>query len=72
MLREIAFGVVIVMVALGLPLACGGAGVSPLVRCQLEALKILPADPDMVTVFDAVDVTQRLRECRRVARDGGP
>jgi len=70
MLREIALGVVIGMVVLGLPLACGG-GLSPLVRCQLDALKVLPDDPGMVTVYDAVDIVGRLRACRRADSDGG-
>jgi hypothetical protein len=72
MLREIALGVVVGMVALGLPLACGGAGVTPLVRCKLEALRILPDDPAMVTVYDVADIVERVRACRRTESDGGP
>lgn len=71
MLREMAIGVVVGMLVFGLPLACG-AGVTPLVRCKLEALKILPDDPLKVTPYDAVDLIERLEACRRAQSDGGP
>lgn len=60
-----ALGVGIVMVVLGLPLACGGAGISPLARCKLEALRSLPEDPGQVTLHDAVDIVQRVRACHQ-------
>lgn len=68
MLREIALGMLI-GVGLFVPFACGG-GVSPLVRCKLDALKVLPDDPGMVTIYDAVDVIERVKACHRAA-DGG-
>lgn len=72
MLREIAVGAVVGMVVLGLPLAaCTSGGLSPSVRCQLDALKVLPSDPMMVTVRDAIDVAQRIRECKRAHPDAG-
>ncbi len=70
MLREMAVGVLIGLVCVGLPLACTG-GVSPLVRCKLEALRVLPEDPMQATVYDAVDVIERLRACHRLDPDGG-
>jgi hypothetical protein len=69
MLREIAAGTVLVFVLLGL--ACG-SGLSPVVRCKLEAVRVLPDDPMQATVYDAVDVIERLRACHRLEADGGP
>jgi hypothetical protein len=71
MLREIAAGMVIGLVVFGWLVACAG-GLSPLVRCKLEALRVLPDDPGMVTVYDAIDVAERVRACHREAADGGP
>jgi hypothetical protein len=70
MLREIALGALIGMCALGLPLACTSGKLPELVRCQLSALEVLPDDPRMVTVMDAIDVVERVRACH-VAHDGG-
>lgn len=73
MLREIAAGTVI---GFGLFLlsqaACAGGALSPLVRCKLEALRVLPDDPGMVTVNDGIDLVERLNACHRAAADGGP
>lgn len=72
MLREIAAGT---LLGLGLfcvtQVACGG-GLPPIVRCKLEALRVLPDDPGMVTVYDAVDVVERVKACHRAQADGGP
>lgn len=54
------------------PWACGaGAQLTPVNRCRLSALEILPKDPKMATVYDAVDVIERMLSCERDA-DGGP
>lgn len=71
MLRDIALGALIGMVVLGLPLACTNARLSGLVRCQLEALKVLPDDPNMATIYDVVDIIERVQACKR-AGDAGP
>ena len=71
MLREIAVGVVVGLVVLGFPAACAGGGLSPLLRCKLEALRVLPDDPLRATVYDAVDVIERVQACHRDG-DGGP
>lgn len=69
MLREIAVGVLVGLCVLGpLCLACGN---SALVQCKLEALKVLPEDPGMVTLYDAVDIVERVRACHRSEADGG-
>lgn len=69
MLREIAAGMVLGFVALGaLCLACGNPA---LIQCKLDALKVLPEDPAMATVYDASDVIERLRACHRADADGG-
>ena len=72
MLREIAAGLVIGLVVFGLLTACMGGGLSPLVRCKLQALDVLPDDPMQATVYDAVDVIERLKACHREQVDGGP
>lgn len=69
MLREILVGLVLGAVVLG-PFACGG-GVPAVVRCKLQALEVLPDDPGMVTIYDAIDVIERVRACRRLGPDGG-
>lgn len=70
MLREMALGVVVAFVVLGpLGLACGN---STLVQCKLDALKVLPRDPGQATVYDAVDVIERVNACHRIETDGGP
>lgn len=71
MLREIFAGTV-----LGIGLFClvqlgCGSGLSPVVRCKLEALKVLPSDVNMITVGDARDIYHRLRACHRLDADGG-
>lgn len=73
MLREIALGAVVGMCVLGLPLACTSGRLPELVRCQLSALEILPNDPKMATIYDAIDVIERVRACHaeHVGRDGG-
>ena len=40
-------------------------------RCKLDALKVLPDDPMQATVYDAVDVIERLNACHRLDADGG-
>jgi hypothetical protein len=72
MLREIAAGLVIGLVVFGLLVACMGGGLSPVVRCKLEALEVLPEDPMQATAYDAVDVIERLQACHREQADGGP
>lgn len=53
--------------------ACGTAVTPQLVQCKLEALKVLPRDPMMVTPYDAVDVVNRLNACEAppAAADAG-
>ena len=70
MLREIAVGVLL-GVALFTPFACMGGALSPLVRCKLDALKVLPDDPMQATAYDAADLIGRLKACHRDAADGG-
>ena len=70
MLRDMAVGVLVSFCVLGpLGLACGN---SALVQCKLDALKVLPDDPMQATVYDAVDVIERVKACHRQLGDGGP
>jgi len=34
------------------------------IACRLDALRVLPEDPEQVTVYDAIDVVNRVRACR--------
>jgi hypothetical protein len=57
-----------------IPWACGarqGEAVSAAIRCRLDALKVLPEDPLNATVYDAVDVIQRIRACKAAHPDAG-
>lgn len=72
--QQAILGAVICSVALGLHWACGGATAQNLpafVQCQLDALKVLPEDPNMVTVYDAADIVERVRSCRLSHPDAG-
>lgn len=62
-----AAGVAIGFVVL---VACAG-GLPPIVRCKLQALDVLPDDPMQATVYDAVDIIERLQACHRAEVDGG-
>ncbi len=71
-LVQIAIGLAIGIGAVGVPLACTSSGqLTPVMRCKLDALKILPKDPGMVTPYDAVDLWHRIHDCNRVEADGG-
>jgi hypothetical protein len=71
MLREIAAGTVLRVVVFCLTqVAC--AELPAVVRCKLDALKVLPEDENQITVGDALDVYHRVRACHRLESDGGP
>jgi hypothetical protein len=61
-------------IALGFALlgsaACGSGLTPALVECKLNALRVLPEDPNQATVADARDVIGRLKACHAQA-DGG-
>lgn len=73
MLRQIlggcGLGVLAFFLASGFVAACGTTPV--LIECQLAALRVLPDDPEQVTVYDAVDVVRRVKACKRTG-DAGP
>lgn len=68
---QIALGLVIGLIAMGIPFACGGSSLPGVVQCQLDALKVLPQDSMNATVYDAVDVIERVRACRAEHADAG-
>ena len=71
-LQQIAVGCVLGMIALGVPMACtASGGLTPFVRCQLDALEVLPKDVGQVTVMDAIDIYERVHRCRAEAGDAG-
>ncbi len=44
--------------------ACSGAPqLTSDVACRLNALRVLPEDPEQVTAFDAIEVVRRVRAC---------
>lgn len=75
-LVQIALGCVIGMAAFALPIACGagtfagGVRLSPEAACKLDALRVLPRDRNHLTIYDAVDIYDRVRACER-EQDGG-
>jgi hypothetical protein len=71
MLREIAAGTLIGLGLFAAFEAGCGSGLPPVVRCKLDAVRVLPDDPMQATVYDAVDVIERLRACHRLEADGG-
>lgn len=70
---QIAIGLVVGLVGFGVPYACSGATVqlTPLMRCRLASLEVLPDDPNMATVYDIADIVGRLRACSMLLADGG-
>jgi hypothetical protein len=64
-LSQIALGAAIGLLAFGAFVLCQGCGATnpQLVQCKLDALKILPDDPRMVTPYDGVDLINRLKAC---------
>lgn len=71
-LVQIIVGALLGLVVLGVPLSCGsGTQLTALMRCKLEALRMLPADPGMATVYDAADLVERIHACHRVEGDAG-
>ena len=70
-LAQIGIGLVLGLAAFGVPMACGAGGtLTPLMQCKLDALRVLPTDPLMVTVFDSVDMVERINACHRTGADG--
>lgn len=48
-----------------------GAATPQLIQCKLDALKVLPEDPRMVTPYDAVDLVNRIKACHGESPDAG-
>jgi succinyl-CoA synthetase alpha subunit len=71
---QIAILVALAGVGVGVPLACGvGAQRIPaVIQCEIDALKVLPKDPQMATVYDARDLVERVRACTLEHGDAGP
>jgi hypothetical protein len=82
-IQDIATGFAISITVLGtlaVP-GCGGAlppkavAAARLAECKLEAVRVLPADPGMITPYDLADVVERLQACRKAqqqADSGAP
>jgi hypothetical protein len=65
-------GVALGAVPLVIAAACGaGNRLPPVVQCQLDALEVLPEDIGHVTVYDAIDIYNRVHDCRRAHPDAG-
>lgn len=73
--QQAVLGVAISLASLAVAFGACGVGSSqrlPLViQCQIDALKILPKDPAMATPYDAVDIINRIKECKRLGADAG-
>lgn len=70
-LVQIAIGAILGTVAVLVPWACGAsqrhADLPRAVQCRLDALQVLPADIGHITVYDAIDIYERVRACDRPA-----
>lgn len=71
--QQVLLGACLSVAAIVVAFACGtGTQSLPmLVQCQLDALKILPDDPKMATVYDVADIVERVRACHRQHPDAG-
>lgn len=71
--QHVAYGALLGLAIFGsLSLVAQGCATnSSVIACKLDALKVLPEDPRMVTPYDAVDLVKRLNECRAVSADAG-
>lgn len=67
-----ALGVcVVIIVATFQAPGCSGQQLAPLVRCKVDAVtRVVPEDPNQLTIGDLLDVIGRLRECREAAARG--
>lgn len=73
-LQEIALGSAIALAAfctVGTP-GCGSALTPQLVQCKLAALSVLPQDPQMATVYDSIDLIERIKACHAKVDGGTP
>lgn len=67
-----AVACVVGLVAFLVPWSCAGGQLTPVMQCRLAALEVLPEDPAMATVYDAVDVIERMLACKLEHADAGP
>ncbi len=64
MLRDVTVGFVVGFCLLRLCACSAAPQLTQDVACRLNALRVLPEDPEQVTVYDAIDVVQRVRACK--------
>ncbi len=68
-LIPMAVGALVGIVAAVVPWACGAGqrhdDLPRAVQCRLDALKVLPEDIGRITVYDAIDIYERVRACDR-------
>lgn len=77
-LTQIAVGAAVSLAFLAtLGAGCGSQSVNlppqvaQVALCKLDALRVLPSDPKMVTPYDIEDLVGRLQACKAMAGDGG-
>ncbi len=68
---QIAGAIAATLLAVVATRCTAGGQLTPVMACRLDALKVLPSDPLNATVYDAVDVIQRVRACDRQHGDAG-
>lgn len=71
---QITIGLVIGLIGVGLPWACTSTHqLTPELACRLRALDTLPDDYGQLTVYDAISIYERVRECavKSAVMDGG-
>lgn len=63
----LAIGTLVGIASATVPWACGAGqrhdDLPRAVQCRLDALKVLPQDIGNITVYDAIDIYERVRAC---------
>lgn len=73
--HQVVAGVIVCSVTAAVVWACAGAGsqkrpnLPAIVECQLGALSVLPQDLGHVTVYDAIDIWERVHNCFQLHPD---
>lgn len=49
---------------------CAACGTASAVTCRVDAVKLLPSDPERVTAGDVVDLVGRLKACEATGDAG--
>lgn len=72
-MNKFAIGALVGIGAMTVAVACGAGGLSPLARCKLAAIDaVLPDDVRQISIGDAIDIWQRVHDCKAAVDGGAP